>query len=40
MLRLEEVLNLHFEDIEFHDNHAVVTLASGKAHPLGGFFSP
>jgi integrase len=39
LLRLDEALNLRFEDIEFHDDHAVVTLASRKTHQLGGSFS-
>jgi integrase len=40
MLRLDEVLNLRFEDIKFYDDRAVITLASRKTHPLGGLFSP
>jgi integrase len=39
MLRLDEALNLRFEDIEFCDDHAVITLASRKTHPLRGSFS-
>jgi integrase len=36
LLRLDEVLNLRFEDIELRDDSAVVTLSSRKTHQFGG----
>ena len=36
LLRLDEVLNLRFEDIELRDDSAIVTLSSRKTQQFGG----
>lgn len=39
LLRLDEVLNLTFEDITFHSaEHIEIDLFSRKTHPFGGLF--
>jgi integrase len=38
LLRLDEVLNLRFEDIELRDDSVIVTLSSRKTQQFGGLF--
>ena len=40
LLRLDEVINLRFEDIQIHtDNHIELTLSSRKTHQYGGLLA-